>query len=368
MSGEYRLALDADEKDALFNVVGMGNTRDEDAGTMTRSDRVRYRHYGNPFNRDANQTPMFQYRRLQDEVFYRVDQWMRLEKPPKISSPRLKELVEARVTYGEKLPLEAQHAYFRLGEDAYLVPVSVKVANRDLTYQAGAEGMRSAKVVLVARVTGVNGRVYYEFDDTLYSHYSADEFPLKDRHFSLYQKFLRLGPGRFRVTLVAQTGDGLKTGTTEFAVVLPSKAEATGIKFSSLVLSAHMNRVLTGAGVLSPFVIGDVKVIPSFDRTFGPRDEVGVYAQAYDLAVDPSTGKAAMKVRYEVVSEQGRVLREFDDDGGRSYQTYGANRLVITKRVPLLDLPRGRYTLRVYVLDELAGREQFVAQSFAVGG
>ena len=113
---------------------------------MTRSDRVRYRYYSNPNNRDLNQPGLFTYRRLQDEVFYRVDQLMRLEKPPAISNVRLKELVEARVTYGQKLPFECQYSYYRLGEDDYLVPISARVANRDLEYETGAAGIRFAKV------------------------------------------------------------------------------------------------------------------------------------------------------------------------------------------------------------------------------
>ena len=368
MSGEYHLALDADEKDALFNVVGMGPTAEETAGRMTRSDRVRYRYYGNPTNRDFNEPALFGYRRLQDEVFYKVDQLMRLEKPPSLSNPRLKELVEARILYGEKLPLESHYSYFRLGEDDYLVPISAKVANRELRYEAREGDIRTAKVTVLVRVVGMNGRTYYEFDDSVYSHYTSQEFPLKDQHFSVFQKSLRLGPGRYKVTLIAQTEDRLKTGSSEFAIVLPPKSEAAGMSFSPLVLSQQISRILGAQSVLTPFVIGDVKVVPSFDRTFGPRDEVGVYAQAYDFQIDRSTGKPAMKVRFEIASDRGLVFREFDDDGGRSYRVYGANRLVISKRLPLLDLPRGRYTLRMYVLDELAGREQVVEAAFSVAG
>lgn len=368
MSGDYRLALDADEKDALFNVVGMGNTLDETTGKMTRSDRVRYRYYANPNNRDLNQPGLFTYRRLQDEVFYRVDQLMRLEKPPAISNVRLKELVEARVMYGQKLPFECQYSYYRLGEDDYLVPISARVANRDLEYETGAAGIRFAKVNLVCRVAGMDGRIAAEFDDNLYSQYGSEEFPEKDRHFSLYQKILRLRPGRYKASLVLQTADARKTGSSEFAIQLPPKLQTTEMNLSPIVLSEYISRILGTPSQLSPFVIGDIRVVPSFGRKFAGRDEVGVYAQAYDFQVDASTGKPSLKVRFEVATDQGSVLREFDDDGGRSYQMYGANRLVISKKVPLLDLPAGRYELRVYVRDEIAGREKKAIERFTVGG
>src|SRR6266571_9318084 len=55
MSGNYELAMDADEKDAFFNVAGWGNTWAEQDGTLSRSDRVDYRYRGNPNNLDRNE-------------------------------------------------------------------------------------------------------------------------------------------------------------------------------------------------------------------------------------------------------------------------------------------------------------------------
>src|SRR5262249_23668167 len=158
--------------------------------------------------------------------------------------------------------------------------------------------------------------------------------------------------GRYKASIVVQTADGRKTGSSEFAIQLPPTSRTSEVNLSPMVISEYISRILGPPSHLSPFVIGDVKVVPSFERRFGGRDEVGVYAQAYDFQVDPSTGKPSLKVWFEVATDRGSVLREFDDDGGRSYQVYGANRLVISKKVPLLDLPAGKYEMRLYVRDE----------------
>ena len=61
-------------------------------------------------------------------------------------------------------------------------------------------------------------------------------------------------------------------------------------------------------------------------------------------------------------------MRTYDDDGGRSYSVVGNDRLVVTKKLPLLDLPKGKYRLVVHVEDGIASKEQSTDVSFEVVG
>jgi anion-transporting ArsA/GET3 family ATPase len=81
MTGNFELALDADQKDAFFNLPGLGETNDEMEGKVTRNDRVQFRFWGNPNNMDKGETK-FAYKRLEDQLYYRFEQMVRLEKPP----------------------------------------------------------------------------------------------------------------------------------------------------------------------------------------------------------------------------------------------------------------------------------------------
>ena len=74
------------------------------------------------------------------------------------------------------------------------------------------------------------------------------------------------------------------------------------------------------------------------------------------------------KVRFRITSKRGDVLRDYDDDRGRSLTYQSDNRAVVVRRLPLLALPAGQYRLHVILEDSVAkrGREQSV--EFAVSG
>ena len=369
LSGEYRLALDADEKDAhLFTPMG-GNLQELD-GELTRGDRITRRYMGNqsqPENPDLLR--QFNYKRMQDQIWYRVDQRMRLEKPPELKNPKLRELVKTRVLFGKKLPVKTHFAYYRLSQQQYLIPVSLKVQNRELTYKLSSENVYTAEVDIYLRLSSLNGRTFYEFDDKIYSHYSPQEFPKRTYQYSVYQKLLHLPAGRYKVDLLVQSEEGERASLSTLGLVVPDLSRKNeGIGLSPVTLSRNLSRLLLPPDKVRPFVIGEVRLVPVFENVFGPDEEIGVYLQAYGFQTDAASSEPLLRVRYEIVASDGRLLRTYDDDGGRSYSVVGNDRLVVTKKLPLLDLPKGKYRLVVHVEDGIASKEQSTDVSFEVVG
>ena len=221
MTGDYRLALHPDEKDALFNLAGAGPTLAEQSGKLSRSDRMHYRYYGNPHNKDFGVDDPWGFRRMQDEPWYKLNQIMQAEKPLALKNPKVKELVSARILYSRNLPVEYQCAYYKLNEKEYLVPLWLTVKNSELSYKRSPEGIYAAELDIYVRVTGLNGRNYSEFDDTLSSHYTTEEFPKRPYQSSAYQKLLRLPAGRFKVQLLVSDEDGQRTASYDFGINIP---------------------------------------------------------------------------------------------------------------------------------------------------
>ncbi|NWG13057.1 MAG: GWxTD domain-containing protein, partial [Acidobacteria bacterium] len=310
LSGDYRLALDAEEKDAFLRTP-LGPTEQEMDGKMSRGDRISRRFMGNPSNPDLEQQQdWFNYKRLQDQIWYRVDQMIRLEKPPQLKNPKLREIVTSRISFPSTLPVAAHSAYYRLGENQFLVPISLQVENRHLTY--GLEsGIYTATVDVYVRVMGLDGRLYYEFDDTIRSHYTLEEFPQAGRQHSIYQRFLRLPAGHFKFEMFVKNSEqniGIKT----FSLRIPvSKPGGTELEVSPLTVTQHLSRLLAMPSEMTPFVIGNLKVVPSFEASFKGTDEIGVYFQANGIGLDPSTVAPSVEVYFR----EFRVLSGYKAGG-----------------------------------------------------
>ena len=127
-TGEYRLALLPDEKDALLNIDGVGLTLAESLGMVNKSDRPRFSpgNYGN--------YPMMGGRIQDDNPFIRYENYANVMKAQPVKYKDLKEIVEIDVRYDE-LPFLVRPDYIQLNEDQFLVPVTIEVANQDLTFK-----------------------------------------------------------------------------------------------------------------------------------------------------------------------------------------------------------------------------------------
>jgi GWxTD domain-containing protein len=368
LSGDYELAIDADDKDALYNSPA-GSTQLELEGILTRSDRVSRRYMGNPVNKDLpEEAQWFDYKRLQDQIWYRVNQLFRLEKPPVLKNPKLREAVDAKITYPSSLPFKFQYSYYHLNSSQYLVPLSINVPNRDLEYTTTTQGIYSAKVEVYIRVTGLNGRVYYEFDREMYSQYPSGDFPNHASQSSAYQESLTLPPGRFKIDLVLQNGSN-RMGYSVISIALPSLDDRNDrLEVSPIVIAQELSRFLAVPQQITPFVIGNVKVVPAFDHAFAPNSSIGVYLQVYGFSFDSATSKPEVKVSYEIVSQAGKEMLQYDDDGGRSSAVQGNDRLVVARKLPLLGLPPGKYLLKVLIRDDIADLQKEASGSFEVAG
>ena len=367
MAGNFELAMDADEKDAFFNVSGWGLTWAEQDGTLSRSERVDYRFRGDPNNLDRNEN-RFAYKRLQDQTYYRFEQMLRMEKPPVLKNPKLREVIDTRVLYPSTLPAISHYAYYRMSDTEYLIPASIKIQNRDLSYSATGDGLFTAKVDIYVRVTGLDGRIYYEFDDTIYSRYSEAEFPKHEGHYSVYQRLLRLPPGRFKFDLLVQSDAGQKSGLYTSSVLLPSMSSAAATpRLSPITLSCFMSQVIGGSSQSKQFVIGGMKVIPAFENAFSTTEKIGVYLQGYNLQIDPAKQAPAATVLFQIRTQGGKLLREVRDEGGWCIQP-AADRVVIARQIKLDGLAKGKYHLTVLVEDRIAGKELAQTADFEITG
>src|SRR3981189_1839262 len=128
MCGDYHMTMDRSEKDALLMTPNGGLTLYEQMGMSSKANRFTggglERLGQSPFNRD-----------LQSKQFDRLDQFAKLSKAPAI---KFKDLENTLVTHKmilNPMPFDVRADFVKVTSDTVLVPVTVQIKNRDVTFQ-----------------------------------------------------------------------------------------------------------------------------------------------------------------------------------------------------------------------------------------
>lgn len=358
LTGEYRMAVTPEEKDALFLVAGTGLTIGEEMGLEDRLDRVWGRFASNREN------PLFDFRRAEDMPFAWFRRYADLQKPPPIQFRDLGELVETRILY-HQLPLKVGSHRFRLGGDSALVPVTIELSNRDLTYQE-ENGIRRARVELYGRVESLTGEIVAEFDASLSSNYEPRSFELRHRERSAYQKILVLPAGLYKLSVVGRDFHGGRLGTVVTRLAVPHSTEpGAGPAFSSPLLSRQARLLSELPDRSEPFVLGDVKIIPQLDGRFYVGDILYLYFHLYNVPVDQSSGRPLLELSYRLERENREVFR-LETSASDQLVRQHEDRLVVIRPLPLENFPPGAYRLRVEARDLVTGTTVPLEVSFSL--
>ncbi len=355
-TNEYRIALDSDEKDALFLVPGAGLTLAEEFGLESRLDRRRNRYLGNP---DDN----LRARRLKDYPLQRLEQFYRLSKAPALKYKKLEETVESRISYGQ-IDVALRSDLVRISDSLSLVPITLFIENKELTFKPLKDSpqLLAAQVDMYGQVQTLGGDLAYNFEEGLTRRLSA-EGAAASAGLSIFQKRLPLRPGRYKLSLIVRDTNSGKLATKDHLIVVPS-SQPRELQSSSIVLSRGVADLPPQSTPSDPFVLGRYKVVPAETERFSPEEQfVQAYFEVYNLEIDQSTAQPSVHV--EISLRKGgqkvfpfqRIEQEYEYDG---------DRLLVYKTIPFAGLPTGKYTLDFRITDQLSNRSLDRGVDFAI--
>jgi GWxTD domain-containing protein len=336
-SGEYRIARNADEKDALANVPGAGLKTNELLGIDPKGGRLT--------NGQAS------YMREQDSPFRRLEILTALQTPlpPKFS-------VLGRTESGDVIldanPLDADYRldFFRLSEDKVIVAFTVQADSRSLKFD-NVSGIETAKINIFGRVTAVSGKRSGTFEDSVTTTATrADLAELKERK-SIYQKAIVLTPGTYKVDLIVRDVVTGNQGIWKQGFTVP-RYDDKKLSTSTMILASTL-RSTNASDFSGRFVIGTTKVIPNISGTYKKGQEVGVYLQVYNAGVDQTTLRPAVDVEYVLTKGGKEVMRQAEDWSGLSDS---GQRLTLARLLPTHQLELGEYELRVITKDKVGSQ------------
>jgi GWxTD domain-containing protein len=354
-TGEFHLTSDPSEKDALTNVPGIGLTTAEEQNGGDKTDRFQTSdgtHMAAPTGGCCLPDSMSEFNRL--ELFTKVQQ------APPVQFKDLEQVVSSRIVR-DQIHFTFRPDYLRVTSDTVLVPITVQIPNREITYK-DQNGVQTATLDLFARVSTITGRVVQTFEDTIRSDIPDSLMQQSLKSASLYQKALPLRPGHYRLDVVIKDTNNGDIGVLNTALTVPAYDDDK-LGSSSLILADQMTPVAARDLGVGAFVIGSTKVRPKPDQSFNKDTPLGVFEQFYNLKVDDTTHKSSATVAVDVY--QGtQAVAHFEQTSEQMHQT--GDQMTLQQVVPLSALAPGKYRVEVKATDSLTNQSKTDSAEFTV--
>ncbi len=356
MTGEYKISLDPEEKDALLYVPGAGLTLSEQMGMADKTQRFSRTdgtHLGTgnqPLPESMNE-------------FTRLEQYANLMKAPAIKFKDLDAIVSSNIRYNT-LPMQVRTDYIRVTDATVYTNITVQFKNNDLNY-ATKDKISKATVNLYGRITTLTRRSVNWFEDTVSTEIPSEMLQQAMNGSQIYSKRIPLAPGTYRLNIVAKDTVGNTANTYETALVVPHYEEDQ-LAASSVILADQLERVPTNSIGAGQFVIRSSKVRPRIGDIFKQNETMGIYTEFYNLGMDQKTKKPEGTIEYEVVNNADNKTVMTQTEDLKAFQNASGFLLTVEKKLPLKSLPPGKYTLKLKIDDKLKNQSLTPSAQFTV--
>ena len=362
MCGQFNLTIDPNEKDALLNTPNAGLTLYEQMGMANKGQRIANMGTGAP-------NPGPEAGLQSNNEFTKMELLAKIQQAPKVKFKDLEEVVSHKINVN-LMPFEVQTDFVKVTGDTVLVPVTIQVKNKDITF-LNKEGIQRGTVNIFGRVTGLTGKVAQTFEDTVQVDVPAELLEKTMEHSSLYWKAIPLRPGRYRFDVVVKDVNGDRVGTWSRGVPVPEFNEDK-LASSSMILADHMEKVPNKSVGSGSFVIGETKfAYPHLDGPNGQpakfkRDQrMNLWMQVYNLQADSVTKKASANIDYEIVNVANNQAVLHSSESTDKMPNVG-EQITLEKSLALASFEPGVYKLTVKVGDNVSKQQIAPSVKFAV--
>ncbi len=363
MCGEFHMTLDRSEKDALLMTPNAGLTLYEQMGMSNKAARFQ----GNGLERlgagpDSSM--------VQAKEFDRLEQFAKLQAAPAVKFADLTEEVNSKVILNP-MPFDVRSDFVKVTSDTVLVPVTIQMKNRDITF-VNKDGIQRGTVNIFARLTTLTGKVVQTFEDTVQVDVPAELLPRTAENASVYWKALPLRAGRYKLYVAVKDVNGDRKGIWSRSIVVPEFSDDK-LATSTLIVADDMEPVPTKAIGTGMFVIGTTKVRPRVAPADGKpalfkRDKdqkLNFWMQVYNLGVDEKTHKPSATFEYNItnLATNKQVVQKTE-----STDTMGnlGEQVTLQKSIVAANLQPGTYKIEIKVNDNISKQTIDPSAVFAV--
>ena len=361
MCGEYHMTLDRSEKDALLMVPNAGLTMYEQLGMASKTQRFT----GGLERLGVGPTGTTD---LQSKEFERLEQFAKLQQPPKVKFADLEEVVSHKISVN-LMPFDVRADFVKVTSETVLVPVTIQLKNRDITF-VNKDGVQRGTVNIFGRITTLTGHIAQTFEDTVQADIPAELLPKTAENSQVYWKAFPLRPGRYRFDIVVKDVNGDRVGTWSRAVIVPDFGDEK-LASSSLIVADVMEPVAVKNVGTGDFVIGTNKVRPRVPPADGKpvmfrrNQKVNFWMQVYNLSVDDKTHKASATFEYDVVDAATNKAVVHTVESTEKMGNVG-DQVTLEKTLSAASLNPGIYRIEIKVNDNISKQTVDPTATFAV--
>lgn len=349
-SGEYRIATNPNEKDALLHIPGAGLTLSEQLGLSSKGDRISG--FGSPGNP--------QYTREQDSPFSRLQLLADLSRAPQVKFNDLAGLTNQPSIEENPLNFDVRVDFFRQSDERVITALTIQTENKDLVFKDSG-GLQQARINIFGRITSVAGRRAGVFEDPVITTATPAELIDAKERKSAYQKAVALAPGYYKVDVIVRDVESGATGIRHVGFTVP-KYDPAKLSTSTLVLAAKLESLVDQPAV-GQFVIGQTKVIPNVSGVYHRGQPVGVYMQVYNAGIDQTTLRPSVDVEYVLSKDGKEVGKQTEDWKGLSD---AGQRLTLARMIDTRGFTPGDYELAIRLRDRVNGQALAPSAKFSV--
>lgn len=363
MCGDYHMTIDRSEKDALLHVPGAGLTQYEQMGRSSKADRFK----GGMESLGAG--PMETQNNAKQ--FDRLDTFAKLQAAPVIKFKDLESyMTEHKLITGPIFPFDVRTDYVKVTADTVLVPITIQIKNRDVTFNT-KDGVAKGVVNILGRVSTISRKPVQTFEDTVEVEVPSELLPKTLDNQSVYWKSLPLRPGMYRIDIVIKdVNNPDHIGTWAQGVKVP-KYDDEKLETSSLILADKMERVPSKQIGTGNFIIGNTYIRPRVAAnpvtpiSFTRAQKLNFWMQVYNLGIDDKSKTNAATVQYIITNTDTNVtiLNTSEDS-----KVMGSNsdQLTVERSVPLTNLVPGKYKISIKIADSVSKQEIVQSAPFSV--
>jgi len=363
MCGEYHMTIDRSEKDALLYTPNAGLTMWEQMGMANKTSRFN----GGGMERlglgpDSSM--------LQSKEFDRLEQYAKLMAPPPVKYKDLEEVVNSKIILNP-MPFDVHVDFVKVTSDTALVPITIQMKNRDITF-VNKDGVMRGTVDIFARLSTLTDKIVQTFEDPVQVDVMPELLPRTAENASVYYKAVPLRPGRYKLDIAVKDVNGDRKGVWSHSIVVPDYADEK-LSTSSLIVADQMEPVPTKEIGTGNFVIGTMKVRPRVAPADGKpatfkkdRDQkLNFWMQVYNLGVDEKTHKASATFEYDITNVQTnkQIIQKVE-----STDTMGnvGDQVTLQKSIAAANLQPGVYKIQIKVNDNISKQTVDPSAVFAV--
>jgi len=363
MCGEYHMTMDRSEKDALLMTPNAGLTMWEQMGMSNKAARFN----GGGLERLGAGPDSAS---LQTKQFDRLEQFAKLQQAPKIKFTDLTEEVNSKVILNP-MPFDVRSDFVKVTSDTVLVPVTIQMRNRDITF-VNKEGVQRGTVNIYGKLSTLTNKIVQTFEDTVQVDVPAELLPRTAENASVYWKAMPLRPGHYKLYIAVKDVNGDRKGVYSRSVTVPEYSEDK-LATSSLIVADQMEKVPTTQIGSGNFVIGTMKVRPRVGTADGKpavfkrdRDpKLNFWMQVYNLTVDEKTHKPSATFEYQItnIATNKSVVQKLE-----STDTMGnvGDQVTLQKSIAAANLQPGIYRIQIKVNDNVSKQTIDPSAMFAV--